>query len=83
MAKYVSWSLDKAIFCCAHLQQAGIRVWVKLDPKQLDPNASFARDVSKIGHWGVDDVELAVNGVDRLNDAEPYIRKSFDRATRK
>ncbi len=82
-AKYISWALDKAIFCCAHLQQGGLRLWVKTDPKQLDPNASFARDVSRIGHWGVGDVELAVNGVDRLNDAEPYIRKSFDEATRK
>jgi predicted transport protein len=82
-AKYISWALDKAIFCCAHLQQGGLRVWVKTDPKQLDPSVSFTRDVSKIGHWGVGDVELAVNGVDRLTDAEEYIRKSFERSTRK
>jgi predicted transport protein len=82
-AKYISWALDKAIFCCAHLQRGGLRVWVKTDPKQLDPGVSFARDVSKIGHWGVGDVELAVNGVDRLSDAEDYIRRSFDGATRK
>ena len=82
-AKYISWALDKAIFCCAHLQQGGLRVWVKTDPKQLDPSVSFARDVSKIGHWGVGDVELAVNEVDRLGDAEEYIRRSFGRATRK
>jgi len=82
-ALYISWALDKAIFCCAHLQRGGLRVWVKTDPKQLDPSASFARDVSKIGHWGVGNVELAVNGVDRLSDAEEYIRRSFDRATRK
>ena len=25
-AKYVSWALNKAIFCCAHLQQGGLRV---------------------------------------------------------
>lgn len=82
-AKYISWSLDKAIFCCAHLQQGGLRVWVKTNPKALDPSASFARDVSKIGHWGVGDVELTVNSLDRLRDAEAFIQESFRNATRK
>ena len=82
-AKYVSWSLDKAIFCCVHLQQGGLRVWVKINPKALDSSVSFARDVSKIGHWGVGDVELPVNSLDRLEDAESFIQKSFENATRK
>jgi len=82
-AKYVSWSLDKAIFCCAHLQQGGLRVWVKINPKSLDPSVPFARDVSKIGHWGVGDVELAINSLDRLEDAESFIQKSFENATGK
>jgi len=82
-AKYVSWSLDKAIFCCAHLQQGGLRVWVKINPKSLDSSVPFARDVSKIGHWGVGDVELAINSLDRLEDAESFIQKSFENATGK
>ncbi len=82
-AKYVSWSLDKAIFCCAHLQQGGLRVWVKTDPKALEQSASFARDVSKIGHWGVGDVELAIDSVERLRAAQKFVRESFDRETRR
>jgi len=82
-SKYVSWALHKAIFCCAHLQQGGLRVWVKTDPKAIDPSIAFARDVSKIGHWGVGDVELAVGSVERLRDAERFIRASFDNATQK
>jgi predicted transport protein len=80
--KYVSWSLDKKIFCCAHLQQGGLRVWVKTNPKALDPSESFARDVSKIGHWGVGDVELAIDSLERLHAAEKFVRESFDRETR-
>lgn len=80
-AKYVSWSLDKKIFCCAHLQQGGLRVWVKTNPKALDPSESFARDVSKIGHWGVGDVELAIDSLERLRAAEKFVRESFDRET--
>jgi predicted transport protein len=82
-AKYVSWSLDKAIFCCAHLQQGGLRVWVKTDPKALDPSESLARDVSKIGHWGVGDVELAIDRLERLRAAQKFVRESFDREIRK
>jgi len=82
-SKYVSWSIEKAIFCCAHLQQGGLRVWVKTNPKSLDPSDSFARDVSNIGHWGVGDVELAVNSLERLQDAESFVRMSFDNATQK
>jgi len=82
-SKTVNWTLDNAIFCCAHLQQGGLRVWVKTDPKELDPAFTFARDVSRIGHWGVGDVELAINSLDRLRDAEAFVRRSFENATRK
>jgi predicted transport protein len=81
-AKYVSWAVGKWIFCCAHLQQGGLRVWVKTNPKALDPSLTFARDVSRIGHWGMGDVELAINSVERLKDAEPLIRESFGKASR-
>ena len=82
-AKYVSWALEKAIFCCAHLQQGGLRVWVKTNPKALDPSVTFARDVSKIGHWGVGEVELTIDSLERLRDAGRFVRESFDNATGK
>ncbi len=81
--KYVSWALEKAIFCCAHLQQGGLHVWVKTNPKALDPSVTFARDVSKIGHWGVGEVELAIDSLERLREAGRFVRESFDNATRK
>lgn len=81
-AKYISWAVGKWIFCSAHLQQGGLRVWVKTDPKALDPSSTFARDVSRVGHWGLGNVELAVNSSERLREAEPFIRKSFEKAPR-
>jgi predicted transport protein len=82
-AKTVNWTVDEAIFCCAHLQQGGLRVWVKTEPKELDGSSSFARDVSKIGHWGVGDVELAVTDLERLHEAEAFVRRSLENVTRK
>jgi hypothetical protein len=81
-ANYISWAVGKWIFCCAHLQQGGLRVWIKTNPKDLGPSLPFARDVSRIGHWGMGDVELAVNSVERLGEAEPLIRESFKKAPR-
>lgn len=83
LAKYVSWSTGKRIFCCSHLQQSGMRVWLKLAPEEIPEWATFARDVSKIGHWGVGDVELAVDSQRTLHQAEPLIRSSFERPGRK
>jgi predicted transport protein len=80
-AKHIAWLLGNHIFCCAHLQQGGLRVWVKTNPRELDPSLSFARDVSRVGHWGVGDVELAINSVDRIRDAEALIRGSFKNAS--
>lgn len=82
-ALYISWSLEKAIFCCAHLQRNGLRVWVKTDPKKLDTSDTYARDVTNIGHWGVGNVELAIDSMERLQSARKFIKESFDREIEK
>jgi predicted transport protein len=77
-AKYVTWAMGKRIFCCAHIQQGGLRVWVKTDPKGLDPSQTFARDVSRVGHWGTGDVELALDSLERLRETASFVRQSFE-----
>jgi predicted type IV restriction endonuclease len=77
-AKYIAWSQDKVMFCTVHLLQSGLRVWVKLDPREVPASATYARDVSHVGHWGVGDVELAIDNADTLRDAEPLIRASYE-----
>ena len=81
LAKYVAWSRGKHVFCSAHLQRSGLRVWLKLDPTEIPASSGHARDVSNIGHWGVGDVALAIDNTERLLDAEPFIRASFDKVS--
>ncbi|NLG89926.1 MAG: hypothetical protein GX494_12100 [Clostridiaceae bacterium] len=83
LAKYVAWSVKKSTFCSAHLQQGGMRVWLKLSPQDVPESATFARDVSNVGHWGVGDVQLAVGDLSTLRDAEQLIRTSFEKNTRR
>lgn len=52
LAKYIAYGDRKRIFCSVHLQRGGLRVWLKLDFQGLTSPPSFARDVSRIGHWG-------------------------------
>jgi predicted transport protein len=80
LAYYVSWSLGKRAFCTAHLQQGGLRVWVKADPKEISGAPACVRDVSAIGHWGTGNVEIGVNGPEGLQTAAPFIRMSFESA---
>jgi predicted type IV restriction endonuclease/predicted transport protein len=78
LAKYVAWSQDKKVFCTSHLLRGGLRVWLKISPSEIPASVAFARDVSHIGHWGLGDVELAVDNVDHLRDAERLIRASYE-----
>jgi predicted transport protein len=77
LAKYIAYRDGKRIFCCVHLQQRGMRVWLKLDGTQLSNLPPFARDVSNTGHWGVGDLELAITKPEQLAQAQALIARSF------
>lgn len=79
LAQYVSWSVDKSVFCTAHLLRSGLKVWLKINPNSVVPAVPFARDVSKVGHWGVGDAEFVIDSPERLRQLEPHIQISFDR----
>ena len=78
LAKYVRYSHGKNIFCCVHLQKSGLRVWLKLNYLDLESPPEYVRDVSKIGHWGLGDVELAIDSLERFQNAKLLIQKSFE-----
>jgi len=78
LAKYVKYSFNKNIFCCVHLQKSGLRIWLKLNYSDLENPSDNVRDVSSVGHWGVGDVELAIDSHERFNNSKHLIQKSFD-----
>jgi len=78
-AKYVAYAYVKSTFCSVHIQKSGLRVWLKLDYARLENPPDYARDVSKTGHWGVGNVELAINSFERIQEAKSLIRQSFEK----
>jgi hypothetical protein len=80
LAKYVKYGYGKNIFCCVHVCNSGLRVWLKLKYAGLDNPPEYVRDVSKIGHWGVGDVEVAIDSLQRFQHAKTLIQKSFEQS---
>jgi len=78
LAWTINYRCDKRIFCCVHILNSGLRVWLKLKHTRLENPPSFARDVSNVGHWGVGDLELGISNLRQLDEAAPLIRQSFE-----
>jgi len=78
LAKYITYMFGKVIFCCIHVQKSGLRIWLKLNYSHLENPPDYVRDVSKIGHWGVGDVELGIDSLEKLQATKSFIRQSFE-----
>lgn len=76
--KYIKYSHSGKIFCSLHLWNSLIRIWLKLKYNDLDNPPDCVRDVTNIGHWGVGDVEVAIDSFVELETAKSLIKKSFD-----
>jgi len=78
LAKYVGYKHGKVNFCCVHLQNSGLRIWLKLNYSSLENPPDYIRDVSNIGHWGAGDVEIRINSLEQLQNSKTLIRQSFE-----
>lgn len=78
LAKYVRYNRGKNTFCCVNIQKSGLRIWLKLNYSDLENPPEYVRDVSKVGHWGVGDVEVAIDSLQRFQEAKKFIQKSFE-----
>ncbi len=78
LAKYVRYMNHKAIFCCVHLQKSSLRIWLKLNYSRLENPPDYVRDVSSIGHWGVGDVEIGIDSLEKLQTSKTFLRQSFE-----
>jgi len=79
LAKYVKYSCGKNIFCCVHLQKSGLRVWLKLIYSEIENPPEYVRDVSRVGHWGVGNVELTIDSIEKFRNVKYLIQKSFEK----
>jgi predicted type IV restriction endonuclease len=76
--KYISYRSNRRVFCCIHIYNSGLRIWLKLKYSRLDKAPLFARDVRNIGHWGTGDIELRVGDLSQIPEAISLIKQSFN-----
>lgn len=67
-------------FACVevHPQSGRLLVYLKVDPDSVNLVDGFMRDVRNIGHFGTGDLELRIASSDDLEQALPYVQKSYD-----
>ena len=60
------------------LQKNQIKIWLNMVSGELNDPKDLARNVSKIGHWGVGDYEINLTPKDDLDYLMTLIRQSYD-----
>ena len=69
-------------FCCLRIQSHSLKAWLHLKYEEIANPPSFARDVSRIGHWGTGDTELIIRSESEIPEAQRLIRLAFEKAQR-
>lgn len=62
---------------CLETQQRKILLYLKLNPDDVTPFPSIARDVRQIGHFGTGDLELTIKSVEEFEIAKTLIIQAF------
>ncbi len=75
---YIAYKISQNI-ACFRVQHQRLKLWLKLDPAELNPMPANARDVSEIGHLGTGDLELVISTEEELERAKPLIVRSYER----
>jgi predicted transport protein len=73
---YVAYRKSQNIVCM-EVQHKKILLVLKLDPKKVPGPKGISRDVSKIGHYGTGDLEIAITTPADLEAAEPFIELAY------
>ena len=64
-------------FICAQIYGKVVLLHLKLDPKTIELETGFSRDVTTIGHWGTGNVQLHIKSKDDLAKARPLIERAY------
>jgi len=67
-------------FVCVYItpDKGEIRVYLKIDPDELETMPDIGRDVTNTGHYGTGDLEVTISEKDDLEICKEYIELSYD-----
>ncbi|WP_076959770.1 DUF5655 domain-containing protein [Teichococcus deserti] len=69
-------------FACVEVkpQIKHLKIFVKVDPEEINLEIGFTRDVRNIGHFGTGNLEIIIADIATLNKAKPLLERSYDGA---
>lgn len=76
---YIAFKRIKNFACLeVHPQSDKILLYLKVDPKHVELQSGFTRDVSNIGHYGTGDLEIIITIDEDIEKAKHFINMSYD-----
>ena len=75
---YIAYKISQNIVCM-EVQRRRILLYLKLNPSDISPLPTNARNVSNIGHFGTGDLEFAVATEEDLEAAKPLVEMAYQR----
>lgn len=76
---YIAYKRIKNFACVEVRPQSGqLFVYVKGNPKEINLEPGFTRDVQSTGHYGTGDVEIRIGNRSELEKAKPLIIRSYE-----
>jgi predicted transport protein len=76
---YVAFKRIKNFACVeVYPQNRVVIVYLKVDPKTIELEDGFTRDVSDIGHFGTGNLEVTLRTLDDLKKAQPLFLRSYE-----
>lgn len=64
-------------FVCLQIYKNKISLYLKLNPKEINPMPKQSRDVSEIGHYGTGDFELTIKSIQDFEETKHIIDKAL------
>jgi predicted transport protein len=77
--QYIGYFRGKKSFCTAEIQKSRVFVYLSLTRETAEPwNEEVMRDTSKIGHFGMGDVEYSLVTVEQLEELRRLILLAYE-----
>jgi predicted transport protein len=76
---YIAFRRIKNFVCLELYPQARVvTAYLKIDPKSVEVEEGFSRDVTNVGHFGTGNLALSLRNMDDFARAQPLFRKSYE-----
>jgi len=76
---YIAFKRIKNFACVeVYPQNKVVIVYLKVDPKTVELEEGFTRDVTSIGHFGTGNLEVRLRSLDELSKAHPLFLRSYE-----